>query len=388
MTGPSLRYAAYRGDARSLYHVFDANDPSRREGHVVSLCGDEIPLGAIHDDFPRINPAAAAQRYRLCPECEPDQGSALLDEVTEGNTASELVAVSSLDSDSDETHHGGATNSAGSVEPAPEAHGPNALHDAMARAASGYRRYQQDRRMAVIAYLEGGQALFQARELARHGEWLPLLAEFGIPERQARRMMQLAREFGANADAVLELGGIRAALESLGKSDTVSELEEPKDVEGGDPEAGDDQIAHGGQFDEPEPLARPEEMADALDDLESENHELRNEVAVLKEQAPNRTQRLEAELEALSMDVSVLKHEKSELQMRLDWFEAQGSAYDVDHYKRVNDQQADIRTLQGRLNRLTNEREDARRQVRYWKAEAMKLGWKQSKEQAALVAGF
>ena len=82
----------------------------------------------------------------------------------------------------------------------------------------------------------------------------------------------------------------------------------------------------------------------------------------------------------MSLEVTALKTEKADLQMRVDWFEAQKSDYDVDRYKRVNDQQGEIRTLQGRLNRLTNEKEEARRQVRYWKSEAMTLGWKDSRE--------
>ena len=98
-----------------------------------------------------------------------------------------------------------------------------------------------------------------------------------------------------------------------------------------------------------------------------------------KPKEPTRAQKLEAQIEALGLEVGTLKQEKAELQMRVDWFEAQESDYDVDHYKRVNDQQAEIRTLQGRLNRLTNEREEARQQARYWKAEAMKLGWKESR---------
>ena len=98
-----------------------------------------------------------------------------------------------------------------------------------------------------------------------------------------------------------------------------------------------------------------------------------------KPKPPTRTERLEAERDALSLEVGALKQEKADLQMRVDWFEAQTSDYEVDQYKRVNDQQAEIRTLQGRLNRLTNEKEEARRQARYWKTEAMKLGWKESR---------
>ena len=99
-----------------------------------------------------------------------------------------------------------------------------------------------------------------------------------------------------------------------------------------------------------------------------------------KPKPPTKAEWLEAEVEALPLEASALKSEKADLQMRVDWFEAQKSEYDVDRYKRVNDQQAEIRTLQGRLNRLTNEKEDARGQARYWKSEAMKLGWKESRE--------
>ena len=99
-----------------------------------------------------------------------------------------------------------------------------------------------------------------------------------------------------------------------------------------------------------------------------------------KPKEPTKAQRLETELEAISLEVSTLKQEKADLQMQVDWFEAQKSDYGVDHYKRVNDQQAEIRTLQGRLNRLVNEKEEARRQARYWKAETMRLGWKESRE--------
>ena len=121
-------------------------------------------------------------------------------------------------------------------------------------------------------------------------------------------------------------------------------------------------------------------MAEELDDLESENLELRQEVQELKERPPTRTQKLEAQVEALSLEVTALKTEKADLQMRVEWFEAQESDYDQDHYKRINQQQAEIRTLNGRLNRLTNEREEARGQVRYWKRQAMRLGWKEAQE--------
>ena len=81
--------------------------------------------------------------------------------------------------------------------------------DYMAQAASGYRRYRKARRQSVTAYLEGGVALVAARALAEHGEWLPLLEEFEIPERTAQRMVRLAEEYGTDADTVIAAGGIR-----------------------------------------------------------------------------------------------------------------------------------------------------------------------------------
>jgi hypothetical protein len=60
--------------------------------------------------------------------------------------------------------------------------------------------------------IEAGTLLIEAKQLCRHGEWLPFLERAGTPERKAQRYMRLART-GLNPTAVSDLGGIKAALE-------------------------------------------------------------------------------------------------------------------------------------------------------------------------------
>src|SRR5690606_7038309 len=72
--------------------------------------------------------------------------------------------------------------------------------------------------------LEAGQHLLAAKEECQHGEWLPFIARAGIHERQARRLMQVARS-GLKSDTVSDLGGIKGALEFLAKREkAVKEL--------------------------------------------------------------------------------------------------------------------------------------------------------------------
>jgi hypothetical protein len=66
-------------------------------------------------------------------------------------------------------------------------------------------------RTAADKALEAGRLLCQAKQECRHGEWLPFLQRAGVAERQAQRLMQLARS-GLKSDTVSDLGGIKAAL--------------------------------------------------------------------------------------------------------------------------------------------------------------------------------
>ncbi len=89
--------------------------------------------------------------------------------------------------------------------------GGNRLAHLQAEAAEHYCRHKRASTEAIAAYLAGGAALIEAKAALKHGEWLPWLAETGIPERTARRMMRIART-GLKSATVADLGGVEAAL--------------------------------------------------------------------------------------------------------------------------------------------------------------------------------
>ena len=106
--------------------------------------------------------------------------------------------------------------------------------------------------------------------------------------------------------------------------------------------------------------------------------------------APTQVERLQAQVDELSLKLQLKDRELVEkdrgvedLKVKVQWFEAQGSAYEIDHYQRVNAQQARIRTLEGRVDQLVTEREDARRLARWWRSQAERLGWKANSAQPA-----
>lgn len=70
-------------------------------------------------------------------------------------------------------------------------------------------------------HLVAGRLLIEAKVECPHGEWGAFLKMAGVHDRQARRLMQLAHS-GLKADTVSEMGGIKAALESLVRSRTQS----------------------------------------------------------------------------------------------------------------------------------------------------------------------
>ena len=69
--------------------------------------------------------------------------------------------------------------------------------------------------------IEAGHLLIEAKAACKHGEWGPFLEMTGVHERQARRLMQIARS-GLKADTVSDLGGIKGALEYLAQLGTQS----------------------------------------------------------------------------------------------------------------------------------------------------------------------
>ena len=105
---------------------------------------------------------------------------------------------------------------------------------------------------------------------------------------------------------------------------------------------------------------------------------------------PTQVERLQAQVDELAMKLQLKDRELvdrdrevEDLKVKVQWFEAQGSAYEIDHYQRVNAQQARIRTLEGRVDQLITEREDARRLARWWRSQAERLGWKANSAQPA-----
>jgi len=69
-------------------------------------------------------------------------------------------------------------------------------------------------RSAIDLALAAGAALCEAKDICKHGEWLPFLDAAGVQERKAQRYMKLARS-GLKSDTVSDLGGIKAALRWL-----------------------------------------------------------------------------------------------------------------------------------------------------------------------------
>ena len=88
------------------------------------------------------------------------------------------------------------------------------MEELIGRVADGWERYRRSNAERIGAALATGVALLGLRERLAHGEFLPAVARLGIPERTARDWMRLARA-GFKTATVADLGGIRAALESL-----------------------------------------------------------------------------------------------------------------------------------------------------------------------------
>jgi|GEM_PF-4237020 len=68
--------------------------------------------------------------------------------------------------------------------------------------------------LAAQRALDAGIALVEAKELVKHGDWLPFLKEARVPERTAQRYMTLARS-NLKSDTVSLLGGVMPALRFL-----------------------------------------------------------------------------------------------------------------------------------------------------------------------------
>ena len=90
----------------------------------------------------------------------------------------------------------------------------NRLTDLSARIRQARARAKVASVESAEQSIEAGRLLIEAKAECKHGDWGPFLEMAGVHERQARRLMQLARA-GLKADTVSEMGGVKAALKHL-----------------------------------------------------------------------------------------------------------------------------------------------------------------------------
>lgn len=76
---------------------------------------------------------------------------------------------------------------------------------------------------AAETRIDAGHALIHCKKNCHHGEWSAFLSRAGLHERQARRLMQLARS-GLKPDMMSDLGGFAATLEYIAKRDQFQTL--------------------------------------------------------------------------------------------------------------------------------------------------------------------
>lgn len=87
----------------------------------------------------------------------------------------------------------------------------NTLADKAERVKVEWAGHRQAEDASITHALAVGALLCEARAETAYGQWLPFLDRAGIGDRQARRLMQLARS-GLKSDTVSALGGVKAAI--------------------------------------------------------------------------------------------------------------------------------------------------------------------------------
>lgn len=90
----------------------------------------------------------------------------------------------------------------------------NSLADLAARVHQAHIRAKAATVEAAEPYLEAGRLLIEAKGECKHGEWRQFLEAAGVHERQAQRLLQMARS-GLNSDIMSGLGGLGATLAYL-----------------------------------------------------------------------------------------------------------------------------------------------------------------------------
>lgn len=87
----------------------------------------------------------------------------------------------------------------------------NALADLAERVRATVEAQAEAERSSAVKALDAGEMLLQARAETSHGAWGAFLERARVHERQARRLMRLARS-GIKPDTVSDLGGVKATL--------------------------------------------------------------------------------------------------------------------------------------------------------------------------------
>ena len=160
-------------------------------------------------------------------------------------------------------------------------------------------------------------------------------------------------------------------LEGLGQADEA--LAESKSATVADL----DPVADSPSLTQPDstPMSTPEEMTEDLDQLEAENYGLRQEVTELKEKAPTRTQKMEAELDIVKTTLNEKMDEIEQLRRALREARAQMSEYPHEREKVASERETMINTLRGQVNEWQTRYNDERRRANFWKRKARALGW-------------
>ncbi len=87
--------------------------------------------------------------------------------------------------------------------------GSNRLPELASQICKAHADVQEAEKTVAIRALDAGAALVEAKALCRHGEWAAWLQAAGVPERSARRYMQLSRA-GFISATVADLGLVEA----------------------------------------------------------------------------------------------------------------------------------------------------------------------------------
>ena len=101
---------------------------------------------------------------------------------------------------------------------------------------------------------------------------------------------------------------------------------------------------------------------------------------------PTRTERLEAQADALKMEVQEKAFRIQDLEEQLELFQGEGSSRTNEREVMFNRQQAIISSLRSQVGELQTKLGDERGRANWWERQAKKLGWKSQKPKSNATA--